>query len=73
VFWHDRHQPSLTSLRLRRQGQHARVIALADGAMQRLHRRFHRLVAKGKPQPKVAVAIAREFAGFVWAALRQTA
>ena len=29
-----------------------------------------RLLAKGKPKPKVAVAIARELAGFIWAALR---
>jgi hypothetical protein len=25
----------------------------------------------GKPRPKVAVAIARELTGFVWAAMRQ--
>jgi hypothetical protein len=37
--------------------------------MQRLHRRFHRMLEKGKPRPKVAVAIPRELTGFVWAAL----
>jgi len=71
--WHYRHRPSVASLRQRRQGQPARVVTLADRAMHRLHRRFHRMLAKGKPQPKVVVAIARELAGFVWAALRQTA
>jgi hypothetical protein len=45
-------------------------VAIADKAMIRLHRRFHRLLEKGKPRPKVAVAIARELTGFVWAALR---
>jgi len=71
--WHYRHRPSVVSLRRRRQGQPARVVALADKAMQRLHRRFHRfqrMLERGKPKPKVAVAIARELAGFVWAALR---
>ena len=68
--WHYRHRPSVASLRNRRQGQPAHVIALADKAMHRLYRRFNRLLAKGKPRPKVAVAIARELAGFIWAALR---
>lgn len=68
--WHYRHRPSVASLKRRRQGQPARVVALADKAMQRLHRRFNRLLAKGKPKPKVAVAVARELAGFVWAAMR---
>jgi transposase len=68
--WHYRHRPSVASLRNRRQGQPAHVIALADKAMHRLYRRFNRLLAKGKPRPKVVVAIARELAGFIWAALR---
>lgn len=71
--WHYRHRPSASSLKRRRQGQPARVVALADKAMQRLHRRFNRMVAKGKPRPKVVVAVARELAGFIWAALRSTA
>jgi len=71
--WHYRHRPGVRSLTRRRQGQPASVIAIADRAMQRLHRRFTRLTAKGKPQPKAAVAIARELAGFVWAALHHTA
>jgi transposase len=71
--WHYRHRPSVVSLRRRRQGQPARVVALADKAMQRLHRRFNRMLEKGKPKPKVVVAIARELAGFVWAALRTRA
>ena len=71
--WHYRHRPSVFSLRQRRQGQPARVVALADRAMCRLHRRFQRMLEKGKPRPKVAVAIARELVGFVWAALRPQA
>jgi transposase len=70
--WHYRHRPSVVSLRRRRQGQPARFVALADRAMQRLHRRFQRMLEKGKPRPKVVVAVARELTGFVWAALHNT-
>jgi transposase len=71
--WHYRHRPSITSLRRRRQGQPARVVAIADKAMQRLHRRFNRMTTKGIPSNKVAVAVARELVGFVWAALQPAA
>jgi len=71
--WHYRHRPGMRTLKLRRRGQPARVVAIADKAMTRLHRRFHRLEEKGKPRPKVAVAIARELVGFIWAALRPMA
>lgn len=71
--WHYRHRPSTLSLTKRRQGQPPRVVAIADKAMQRLHRRFTRMLERGKPRPKVVVAIARELTGFVWAAMRQQA
>ena len=71
--WHYRHRPNVASLKRRRQGQPAEVVALADKAMHRLHRRFNRLVANGKPRSKAVVAVARELAGFVWAALHSTA
>lgn len=69
--WHYRHRPGLASLARRRQGQPPHVVALADRAMQRLHRRFARLSERGKARPKVVVAVARELTGFVWAAMRQ--
>jgi transposase len=71
--WHYRHRPSVVSLQKRRHGQPTRVVALADRAMTRLHRRFHRMLEKGKPRPKVVVAVARELVGFIWAALRPIA
>jgi transposase len=71
--WHYRHKPNSASLKRRRQGQPVQVIALADKAMYRLNRRFNRMLAKGKPRPKIVVAIARELAGFVWAALHPKA
>jgi hypothetical protein len=46
------------------------VIAIADKAQQRLCRRFRCLADHHKPAPKIAVAIARELAGFLWAALQ---
>jgi hypothetical protein len=55
---------------LARDGQPGRVIAIADKAQQRLCRRFRRLMEQHKPVPKVAVAIARELAGFLRAALQ---
>jgi len=71
VAWHYQHQPSVgVALGRRRQGQPSRVIAIADKAQQRLCRRFRKLAAEHKPAPKIAVAIARELAGFVWAALQ---
>jgi transposase len=69
--WHYQHRPGVgVALRRRRRGQPARVIAIADQAQQRLCRRFRRLVAAHKPAPKVAVAIARELTGFLWATLQ---
>jgi transposase len=69
--WHYQHRPSVgVALTRRRKGQPGRVIALADKAQQRLCRRFRKLAAEHKPAPKIAVAIARELAGFLWAALQ---
>jgi transposase len=69
--WHYQHRPSVgIALTRRRKGQPGRVIAIADKAQQRLCRRFRKMVAEHKPAPKIAVAIARELAGFLWAALQ---
>jgi transposase len=67
--WSYRHRPGMTKLKKRREGQPARVIAIADRAMSRLHRRFVRMANAGVPSPKVAVAVARELVGFIWATL----
>lgn len=68
--WHYRHRPAL-SARLARHtaNQPAAVVSEAWRAQQRLHRRYRHLVSHGK-RPTVAVAaVARELAGFVWAAM----
>ncbi|HEU4694182.1 MAG TPA: IS110 family transposase [Vicinamibacterales bacterium] len=70
--WHYQHRPTVgVALTRRRKGQPGRVIAIADKAQQRLCRRFRKLAAEHKPSPKIVVAIARELAGFVWAALQR--
>ncbi len=69
--WHYQHRPGVgVALARRRQGQPARIIAIADKAQQRLCRRFQYLVVLNKPRPTIVVAIARELVGFLWAALQ---
>jgi transposase len=67
MAWHYLRQPHVgEALRRRQRGQPERAIAIAWTAQTRLHRRFHRLVFKGKPRPQAAVAIARELLGSIW-------
>ena len=44
---------------------------IAIKCMHRLHKRFWALVIKGKNRNKAKAAIAREFAGFIWAMMTQ--
>ena len=68
--WHYRHRPGVSlRLRARRTRQPTRVIAIADRAQQRLHARYTRLQARGKAHNKIVVAVGRELAGFLWAAM----
>ncbi len=69
--WHYRHQPAVSpKLRKRRQGQPTEVVALAERAQKRLHRRYWTLtMGKNKPANKATVAVARELVGFIWALL----
>jgi transposase len=71
--WHYRHRPAVSSrLAQCTAGQPAAIVAEAWRAQQRLHRRYRHLVGHGK-RPTVAVtAVARELAGFVWAAMTRT-
>ena len=62
---------SARALRLRQRGAPAAVIAQAWHAQQRLHRRYQRLAARGKPKQHIVTAVARELTGFLWAALTQ--
>ncbi len=66
--WHARRRPSVGyALERRQRGQDALVLERAWRCQQRLHRRWRRMAARGKPSQKIVVACARELAGFVWA------
>lgn len=71
--WHYRRQPWLSvELAKRQEGQPAEAVATAGKAMDRLHRRYWRLVNRGKDKRTAVCAVARELAGFLWAALQPT-
>lgn len=70
--WHYRHRASVgKELKRRRDGQPLWAIDVADRAMVRLHKRYQRLIARGKIPSKVVVAVARELAGFLWSLLHE--
>jgi transposase len=70
--WHYRHHPFLgDALRHRQRGAPTPVIDHAWLAQRRLHRRYRRLAARGKPKQLIVTAVARELTGFLWAALTQ--
>jgi transposase len=70
--WHYRHHPFVgRALTLRQRGAPAPVVQHAWTAQHRLHRRYRRLAARGKPKQLIVTAIARELTGFLWAALTQ--
>jgi len=68
--WHYRRPPRRgTTLARRQAGQSAHVLAISWKAQQRLYRTWQRLDHdRGKRRTIVAVAAARELAGFCWAA-----
>ena len=43
------------------------IKAIAWKAQLRLHRRYQRLQARGKPRQYITTVVARELAGFLWA------
>jgi transposase len=67
--WHYRRAPARGhALKRRQAGQSAHVLALSWTAQRRLHQRWQRLEReRGKRSTIVAVAVARELAGFCWA------
>ncbi|MCA1679104.1 MAG: IS110 family transposase [Actinobacteria bacterium] len=67
--WHYRRAPAKgAALGRRQEGQPAHIIAISWNAQQRLNRVWRRLdTERGKRRTIVAVAVARELAGFCWA------
>jgi transposase len=69
--WHYRNPPRLgRELHHRQAGQPAQAVAISWSAQQRLHRTWRRLERRGERRSLIAVAVARELAGFCWAIAR---
>src|SRR3954471_17649985 len=69
--WHYRPRPRLgKTLTERQHGQPAEAVAIAWSAQQRLYRTWNRLEARAKRRTLIALAAARELAGFCWAITR---
>jgi transposase len=67
--WHYLRPPRIGApLAHRQAGLPDHVLQIAGRAQQRLHRTHRRLRARRKPANVVTVAVARELAGFLWAA-----
>ena len=60
------------ALAARRQNLPEPVVAIADQALRRLRRKAWKMTLCKKPSPRIATALARELAGFLWAAARVT-
>jgi transposase len=66
--WHYRPRPNLgKALAERQDGQPQAAVAVSWKAQLRLHRTWSRLEARAKRRTLIAVAAARELAGFCWA------
>lgn len=70
--WSYRHRASMSyEIRRRNEGVSTAVREIAWKAQQRLHRRYQRLLGRGKNKQQTVTALARELAGFIWAIGRQ--
>jgi GTP1/Obg family GTP-binding protein len=54
-------------LEQRRQNSPASAVDAADRALHQLHKKYIRLLLKGKHKNVAVTAVARELAGFIWA------
>jgi transposase len=66
--WAYRYRPAIgATLRRRQAGLPPETLARSWKAQQRLHAKYAKMTARGKPPGVAVVAVARELAGFVWA------
>ena len=70
--WHYYRSPLRVSadLKARREGVPQAVIDIADRALRRLGNKAFQMKQGTKPPHKIVTALARELAGFLWAAAR---
>lgn len=72
--WSYRHRPAVTPrARQAHAGQPAGVVEYTTRAEHRLHRRYARLLGKGKKPQLAVTAVARELCGFVWGVMTMAA
>lgn len=70
--WSYRLQPAVRDkLKKRQNGQPGTILDISWTAQTRLHKRFHRLMSRGKASNKAVTAVARELAGFIWAIAKE--
>jgi transposase len=73
--WSYRFRPSMSGgkegIRERNEGVAEGVRDIAWKAQHRLHRRYQRMQGRGKNKQQTVTAVARELAGFIWAAGRE--
>jgi transposase len=70
--WSYRFPPQMSAaLRRRNEGLAPGVREIAWKAQLRLHKRYTRLLGRGKNKQRTITAVARELAGFIWAISRE--
>ncbi|QDI90701.1 IS110 family transposase [Salicibibacter halophilus] len=70
--WSYRYQPAVKGkLKKRIDGQPGSIQTISWNAQQRLHKKYFRLLLKGKSSGTAVTAVARELAGFVWAVAQE--
>ncbi|MCA0985660.1 IS110 family transposase [Halobacillus yeomjeoni] len=66
--WSYRYQPAVKGkLKKRLEGLPPESQAISWKAQHRLHKKYYRLLSRGKEKAKAVTAVARELAGFIWA------
>jgi transposase len=72
--WQYYRAPAVASAALvkRREGIPPGVVSIAEQAQRRLRKTSHKMQLRKKPAAKIAAALARELAGFVWSAACQS-
>ncbi|MGY0695040.1 IS110 family RNA-guided transposase [Virgibacillus sp. FSP13] len=66
--WSYRYKPAVKGeLAKRQKGQPSHILGISWKAQNRLHKKYFRLMGRGKESGKAITAIARELAGFIWA------
>jgi transposase len=70
--WSYRYVPAVKGeLKRRQNGLPPTIQAISWKAQNRLHKKYFRLISRGKESGKAITAVARELAGFIWAVMQE--